>query len=236
MRIRIWNAFASNNSGSYVIVGRFPRGERAVRFADELRAVVAAESTWRMEAAHVAPSPLAAYAARHGIGEITWDDWPYFSDMPHPAVWAAGNQVFVYSDYTSDMPATLGHLMYVHGGRVETELVHTHHPIAATFAIYADDDALARVQAIVNALAGPGGALTTLEMHHPPAWRGRSDPDEHPDPDLVLGACFDDICAGFTAVATACAAVDTKLDVRVAECIEGVDPFAHLRPSSPAPT
>ena len=46
MRIRIWNAYASNNSGSYTIVGRFESDESAAKLAAELLAVVKAQSAW----------------------------------------------------------------------------------------------------------------------------------------------------------------------------------------------
>jgi hypothetical protein len=245
MRVRIWNAFASNNSGSYVIVGRFPTVELAQQVADELLVVMKAESAWRLSPGD-GPSPVAAYAARHGIRDASenGDDWPEYSSMPHPAAWAIGHQVFVHSDQTVSMPRAIGHAMYARGGRVETELDHAHHAIAALFEIYfpwtvrKTIDIPARVQDIVDALCAEGGPLHSLEMtEHAPGWRGAvpGAPEAFGEPDIVIGAAFDDLCAGFTAIASACAAVGAVVRVVISESPAHADPFAFLRPSVPQP-
>lgn len=245
MRIRVWNAFASNNSGSYVIVGRFPTEELAKQVADELLDVAKAESTWH-ESPGRGPSPLAVYASRHGVREVASEDdhWPQYSGMPHPAVWAIGHQVFVHSDLTVTMPRAIGHVMYARGGRVETELDHAHHAIAALFEIYfpwnmrKSIDVPARVQDIVDALWAEGGALRSHAMKgHAPAWRGvRPDaPEQLGEADLLIGATFEDLCAGFTEIARACAAAGAVVHVRVSEAPPHGDPFAFLRPPTPTP-
>lgn len=247
MRIRIWNAFASNNSGSYVIVGSFPSAALATEVAAELLAVAKAHSAWlaNYDPAPSPPSPLAQYAARHGITYDDTDlgeDWPQHSSSEHPDVWAIGHQVFVYSDYTISMPRVIGHLMYQRGGRVDTEVDHAHHPFVAVFEIYfpwqdrSQIDVPARVQDIVDALCAEDGALTTLRVAgHAPAWRGvtANKPAGFGDGDLVIGAVFDDLCAGFTAVATAAQAAGASLRVRVSEAYGEADPLAFLRPCVP---
>jgi hypothetical protein len=245
MRFRIWNAFASNNSGSYVIVGRFPTAELATQVADELLQVAKAESAW-FESPGSGPSPLAAYAERHGVRDVSLggDDWPEYSNMPHPSVWAVGHQVFVYSDYTVTMPPAIGHLMYVRGGRVETELEHAHHAIVAFFEVYfpwkmrQKVDVPARVQDIVDVLWAEDGPLMSLEMKdHVPAWRGVLPGAyvESDEPDLLIGAAFEDLGAGFTGIARACAAVGAVVNIRVAEAPARADPFVFLRPPAPQP-
>ena len=247
MRIRIWNAFASNNSGSYVIVGSFPSEDRAAEVAAELREVARAHSAWLAvyDPPPSPPSPLAQYAARHGVpyddAELG-EDWPQHSSNEHPDVWAIGHQVFVYSDYTVTMPRAIGHAMYARGGRVDTEVNHAHHPLVAVFEIYfpwrdrSTIDVPARVQDLVDALCAEGGALTALRVAgHAPGWRGAvaDQPAGFGEGDLVVGAVFDDLCAGFTAVAAAATAAGAGLRVRVSEAQGDGDPLAFLRPCVP---
>jgi hypothetical protein len=245
VRVRIWNAFASNNSGSYVIVGRFPTAELAKQVADELLDVAKGESAWRKSPGD-GPSPLAVYAARHGVRAASsdGDDWPEYSGTPHPAVWAVGHQVFVHSDYTVTMPPAIGHLMYARGGRVETEIDHAHHAVSAFFDIWfpwqmrGGVDVPARVQDIVDALWAEGGALGSLRMTDlAPAWRGvlPGARERFEGPDLLIGASFEDLRAGFSGIAQACAALGAEVRVRVFEAPPHADPFAFLRPPAPQP-
>jgi len=247
MRIRIWNAFASNNSGSYVIVGSFPSETLAAEVASELLEVAKAHSAWlaNYDPAPVPPSPLAQYAKRHGVpyddAELG-EDWPQHSSSDHPDVWAIGHQVFVYSDYTITMPRAIGHVMYKRGGRVDTEVDHAHHPLVAVFEVYfpwrdrSTIDIPARVQDIIDALCADDGALTRLRVTgHAPAWRGvvAGKPAGFGDGDLTIGAVFDDLCAGFMGVATAVQAAGASLRVRVSEAYGEGDPLAFLRPCVP---
>jgi len=244
MKIQIWNAFASNNSGSYVIVGQFPTAALAAEVAAELDQVARAHTVWK--ASDIAgPSPLAAYAARHGIvhGDDEYDDWPQYSRTEVPAVWAIGHQVFVHSDYTVTMPPALGHAMYARGGRVVTEVDHAHHPLVAVFEVYVPwklrdtIDIPARVQAMVDTLAAPAGVLATHRRGGLwPAWRGvlPHRTAGFGEPDLVIGAAFDDLCAAFTAVAAVVADAACELRLRIFEAPAEGDPLAHLRPCVPA--
>ena len=159
-------------------------------------------------------------------------------------MWAIGHQVFVHCDYTVSMPPALGHAMYVRGGRVATEVDHAHHPLVATFEIAIpwqgrdQIDVPARVQAIVDQLCGPDGALITQSRDElAPAWRGVV-PGQTPgfgEPDLVLGVAFDDLRDGFTRVAAVVAAAGARLRVQLSEAPGHGDPLAYLRPCVPAP-
>jgi hypothetical protein len=66
MQIHIWNAFASNNSGSYTIVGAFPTEAAAAQVAAELLPIMAAQTQWFEDRAP-APSPLAQLVKKSGI-------------------------------------------------------------------------------------------------------------------------------------------------------------------------
>ena len=71
-----------------------------------------------------------------------------------------------------------------------------------------------------------------------PAWRGVTPDEPHlfGDADLIVGASFRDLAAGFTAIAVACAAAEAGLSVQISEAPPEGDPLAFLRPSSPAAT
>jgi hypothetical protein len=253
MRIRIWTAFASNNSGSYVIVGNFPSEALAAEVAAELLDVAQRHSRWRdahayRSSADAPPppsSPLAELAVRHAIvweDKVYDDDWPEHSGKDHPAVWAIGHQVFVHSSYTVSMPSLLGHVMYARGGRVATEIVHAHHPLVAVFEIgfcwqeREEIDVPARVRDIIDTLCADDGALSLHGRRgHPPAWRGVVEGAEpgFGESDLVVGAVFDDLAAGFAGVAAAAQAHGAGLRVSVFEAYGEGDPLAFLRPCLP---
>ena len=238
MTIKIWNAFASNNSGSYVIVGSFPSEALAAEVAAELLEVASAESAWLEK--EEGPSPLDLLADKIGAPrEERGDAWPEHSNSAHPDVFAIGHQVFVHSDYTVTMPRLLGHAMYARGGRVQTELNHAHRAIIATFECWfhwqkrGELDVPARVQAIVDALCAPDGALALPQRaEFPAAWRGVV-AGEPPfgEADLVIAAAFQDLPAGFLAVQAAAKAQGAGVRVLVAEAVG--DPMAHLRPCAP---
>ncbi len=253
MRIRVWTAFASNNSGSYVIVGSFPSAELAAEVAGELRDVVGAHHAWKTaegQPRDPGPSPLAVYATALGVthtDEADSDDWLQYSQQGAPGVWAIGHQVFVYCDYTVTMPRAFGHVFYARGGRVDTELDHAHHPIVATFEIYfpwptPEVEAIpGDVQRIVDALCADDGALVAHRVPwQAPVWRGTTadKPAAFGEGDLLVAAVFDDLAAGFAGVQAAAAAVGALVRVRVAEAHgeHGADALAHLRPCVPPTT
>lgn len=239
MKIKIWQAFASNNSGSYTIVGSFPSPEVAEDVAQALRAVSNAHSTW-LEGALAeaslddAASPLATFARQEGLswkeGCGTHDDWPEHG--PRPNITAAGHQVLIHVDYTVSMPPTLGEYFYKRGGRVSLELNHAHAPIVATFhAWWRNDDSQVAVEATIAELTAPDGPLVTLcATAHPPAWRARS---PHGMGSLELVCIFEDLCAGVAAVSATVVRHGGQCGLTVAELDERRDPMAGLRPAQP---
>ena len=104
MKIKIWQAFASNNSGSYTIVGSFDTPELATEVAAALRTMAGQHTAWLENARGTefteGVSPLGAFAQEHGLswvsGRGTWDEWPEHDDSNIPAVIALGHQVLVH--------------------------------------------------------------------------------------------------------------------------------------------
>lgn len=226
--MKIWNAFASNNSGSYTIVGSFQSVELAAEVAAELQQMATAHSAY-LDKPTQGPSPLEEMAAKYGVA-ATFDEeeWPQYSD--DPSVFSIGHQVLVHVDYTSTMPRALGALIYAKGGRVTTELNHAHHPIAAVFTMWfhyeirRELDIPALLQQLVDELCTT--ALTLPQAgEFAPAWQMTTAFGEG---DLKLGAAFTDLAPAYAAVAAAAAKVGAMCGVKIAEA-HG-DPFAHLRP------
>src|SRR5262249_20361727 len=86
MRVRIWNAYASNNSGSYTIVGWLPSEEVAREVAEELKTMIEAHTAWGEAGrgqADGSDSPLAQFCRTHGLswraGMGGYEDWPQYS-------------------------------------------------------------------------------------------------------------------------------------------------------------
>lgn len=237
--MKIWNAFASNNSGSYTIVGAFESAELASEVADELLAMAIAHTAYFNSTSSggtypPGPSPLEALAAKYNVAAtFEQDEWPEYSDEDHPSVFAIGRQVFVHSGYTITMPQSIGAIMYARGGRVSTELNHAHHPIAARFTVYfpyqlkPQLDVPALLQRFVddvcaNALALPQSPTIA------PAWQAQTGFGEG---DLQLGAAFEDLAPAYKAVVAAAASVGASVGIEITEA-HG-DPFADLRPCAP---
>jgi len=138
MKVSIWNSFASNNSGSYTIVGRFGSPEQARAVAERLDALCASHHAWFDDDARTGTegSPLAAFIRDAGLSTPTTagtgDDWPMYSNGPPRAV-ALDRQVVLHADYTVTMPSCFGEFFYREGGRVDIELDHAHHPLIARF-------------------------------------------------------------------------------------------------------
>ena len=234
MRIRIWNAFASNNSGSYTIVGRFESQESAAKVAAELLALVKAQSAWA-QSNQSQPSPLTVFAMKNRLSsqqEPGADgNWREYSQQEHPDVRTVGSHVFMYSDYQVSMTRLFGELIYARGGRVEYEVDHAHHPMAALFEIYWPWEGKTKETIAV-------GARRILQTLHDDtrffdnqwdgapyhAWRVGT---QSLDPDLRIGAVFNELISGFVAVDEAAKSVGAYVNVRLFES------FPRMETSSP---
>jgi hypothetical protein len=247
VKIHIWNAFASNNSGSYTIVGRFPSSEQAARVAAELAEALTAHDTWlkaeeekQRAWSPEGPSPLREFIQRHGLtweeGLGTQDDWPRYS-KDAPEAWALGEQVIVHHDYTVTLPRTFGEFFYKRGGRVDIELEHAHHPIVGVFELWlpygehGKEAGAAKVSAVLEELNAQNGPLVTrVREGMPAAWRTSK---HFIEPSLTVGAAFDDLAAGFTEVERIAQRHGMRVVVKVMEALSREDPVGFLRPSPP---
>jgi MoaA/NifB/PqqE/SkfB family radical SAM enzyme len=134
-QVRVYSAFASNNSGSYTLLGAFETSERAAEITALLTRLAA-----DMEAAGEG-NPLrdllaaAGIAAPENVGKS--DDWPAGWASPPEAV-HVDQQVWWYAPYTVTMPAVIGRWFYAMGGRVQVELDHAHHPLLAHLSLWSD--------------------------------------------------------------------------------------------------
>ena len=143
MRIKLWNSFASNNSGSYTLVGEFDEDARARAVGDELRRVCDAHEKWLDEpdgrTRPASTSPLGQFVLDNELAAAvsegsTMDDWPEHGSPPRVEV--VGSRVVLHVDYTVTMPRCFGEFVYREGGRVAVELNHAHHPLIVRFMIW----------------------------------------------------------------------------------------------------
>ncbi|MCY1018365.1 hypothetical protein [Pyxidicoccus sp. MSG2] len=247
MKVQVWNAFASNNSGSYTLVGRFPDKTLAADVAAELARVAAEHTTWMEERREkgwdgAPPSPLELFMQRHGLnapgGSGPESDWPQYSEDNTPVVWAQGYQVLIHHGYTTSLPPALGEFFYKRGGSVQTELEHSHHPVVGVFDFWVDyqgragQDIPARALRLLDALCGEDGPLTQLAASEPlPAWRVGEHAHEG---DLTVGAVFNDLAKGFAAVDRIAREHGFELRVRIFETWNKTrDALDFLRPCQP---
>ena len=248
MKIHVWNAFASNNSGSYTVVGAFNDAEAAARVAEELSQVSTAHEAWAQAGMQTGfgraprPSPLEDFVVRNGLGPPAESVTGHGSDdqADLPRVWAMGHQVFLHHPFTLSIPNLYGAFIYKRGGRVETTLEHTHHPLVSIFELRvpnagrAGQDIPARAAALLEALyAGDGPLVRFVPAEPHVAWRARGAKDPM-GPDLTVGVAFTDLVAGFAAVDAIAREHGFQFRVSLFEpWREDTDPLAFLRPSSP---
>jgi hypothetical protein len=245
MKVWIWNAFASNNSGSYTILGSFPSEAEARRVAAELSEVLVAHSAWlekHAQAPTATESPFEIFVRKNNL---TWkpglaanDDWPHYGGKDAPDAVAIGHQVAVHHDYTATLPRTFGELFYARGGRVDVELNHAHHPTVAVFALWIpwdkreEIDVNARVDALEAAFEADEGRFKPLLREGVAALIQRPQGD-FGEEDLTVGAVFDDLAAGFAAVDGLARENGFVLRVKVLEAFSEDDPLGFLRRPQP---
>jgi hypothetical protein len=238
MKIRLFHAFASNNSGSYTIVGSFGDAATAERVASVLKEACDAHHVW-YEAHNYqedGESPLDALAKREGLpGDKPGrtDDWP--AHGPSPSIVATDRQVLVHVPCTVTMPPIFGALFYAKGGRVETEVNHAHEDLAVSFHYWAAslryddpkrDELLDAFERRVREELPAWTRRAELSDKKPvePVWR----PDDWGTRELV--AVFDDLVEGVAGVRGIARDFELRLALRIWECPHGVpDPFGLLR-------
>jgi ribosomal protein L7/L12 len=235
MRIRIFQAFASNNSGSYTLVGQFCSVADAEEAARILEDVCARESAWHESRAE-SPSPLEEFASTHALRPFKEDDpdngWPDLDSGPRVVM--AGTQVLVHVNFTVTMPRVLGEFLFSKGGRISLELIHSHDPLAAELEFWipdarGDEEAQVRLQALrakIEAIlppltANPGEDRKPIS----PAWY-----DDEKWSLMTLAVVFDDLAAGVLAVRSLAEDAGVSVYLTVFEVHErDHDPFAPFR-------
>ncbi len=240
MRIRVFRAFASNNSGSYTLVGSFRSPVAAERIAELLRAACAEHDAWHE--AHTweedGEAPLDAFARKHGLHEEKpgrGDDWPQHG--PAPEVLAIGHQVLLHAPYTVTLPRLFGELFFQHEGRVDLELNHSHERLSVTFELFVErarwgsPESKEPIERLVTELRAALPALVAPR-------------DGEPGPGVapafhagfwgmqLVTAVFPNLVDGVRAVREAAARHGAAVRVQVNECVAGLeDPLAPLRAS-----
>jgi hypothetical protein len=239
MKIKIWNAFASNNSGSYTIVGNFPTAELAQDVATELAKLVESHHQWIDTCEGT--SPLSEFARQNLLTPYKeskyFDDWPYPYTFA-PEVMALEHQVFVHHPYVITLPALFGQYFYARGGRVEVELNHSHHPIVAIFTAYVPHEkrktinsASAFAEILKELTASEGPLSIGLMQNQKAAWKIESSPMEQ----FIFGACFSDLLKSFAAIEAITKRYGVMTHVKLFEAPnEHDDPLGFLRQNCPA--
>jgi hypothetical protein len=234
MRIRTWNAYAANNSGSYTIVGLLPSEEVAAALAEKLRDVIERHTAWLESHGAVdgRSSPLEDYCRAEGLtwapGRGDGDEWPQYDG---PSVVAVGRQLVVHHPHTITLPPTFGEAIDAAGGRVQREEDHAHHPIVTIARFWwgwTDEDRRRLAEQrplLVDALwLGP---LAPPPRKWPPAVRVSDVAFEAP---LTVGAIFRDVVAFAVELRALAVRHGASLELHLAEAPDGEhDPLAHLR-------
>lgn len=235
MRIRVWNAFASNNSGSYTIVGVFEDEATAEGVARDLGPIFAAHSAWA-KADGAAPSPLEEYAKALDLPwNESFDHWPQYGGKDVPDVVAVDTHVLVHHEYTVTLPRLIGQLFYARGGRVKHELDHSHGRLVAVIEAWWlwTPELKPRIPELgakaVALLTAPDGPLARLaEPEFPVVCR--FDPDAgHAHAPLLVAAVFRDLAEGFVAVSEVLRGLEARVVADVHEATSETDPTAPWR-------
>ena len=238
MKVRIWNAYASNNSGSYTIVGMLPSEEVAQSVAADLATLIAAHAKWlATRPAHDAnDSPLAVFCREHMLnwepGFGCGEDWP-FDDENLPRVVAAGRQVVLHSDWTLSLPPTFGEYFYRRGGRVQLEENHAHAPIIVTAQFWWRDKALQTIELpkLIAALTADDGPLAPPSTHTWP-YAGRAGTERGEAP-FTIGAVFSEPIDSIAILRDLATRAGAQMTLKLHEADGAHDPLASLRAGEP---
>lgn len=250
MRIRLWNAYSSNNSGSYTLVGSFRSAEEAKAVCDEVASVCQEHGEWverRDKESHrwdekfnQDGSPLGRFITDQRLSvdkdEGTGDDWPEYGSQP--TVVAVDHQVLLHVDYTITMPRAFGELFYRRGGRVDLELNHSHDAVCTLFTVsmegrYTSEEmeekwAQKRAEFLLRLQAG---ALADV-LKWPPSFEKNAVPlyvGEGHHGEVEVGAVFPDVVEGARALRVLVAELGLRVHFRVFEAKRESDPFRALR-------
>jgi hypothetical protein len=231
VRIRVWNAYASNNSGSYSILGSFGSPDVAEDVAAEVLRVITAHSRWRSDpdlrggAEEDGPeAPLAVWGHAQGLGWLpsAFEEWPEYSGDNVPGVTTAGSVVLIHEPYTVSMPSAFGEYFYKRGGRVTTELDHTHHPLISTLVFWvpwnSPDKAAQEVKARALCASLRAGGTSLHQNLEPDVALAIHETTEGQYA-FHVAAVFTDLVAGVTAARNLATAADTRIHLKLSEAL-----------------
>ena len=119
MRIRFFRAWASNNSGAYLLLGQFAEVKMAEEVARSLNEMLAEDDAWwKSNPERDASSPFLRFAEKHGLpAQMAGVMW-----RPGMHCEVLGSQVLLQG-WSSCMPSTFVAWVAKHGGHVETEII-----------------------------------------------------------------------------------------------------------------
>jgi hypothetical protein len=237
MNIQIWNAYASNNSGAYTIVASFESPEKAAEVAKVLLPVLQAEAKWHESAGQAAargePKPLQVFARQEQVAIDEGYDWPEYGEDNTPRVVAVSNQVLLHHPYTVSLPRFFGHWFYAKGGRVDSELDHTHHRLVVILDVWWPYDSKEpgtpeeRGRIVRDRLLDDGGPVAEyVDPEVAPVWQSGDGFGHAP---LRLIACLTDLVAGVAAISRFAERFAARVQVRIIEAVNDGDPLAGFR-------
>lgn len=122
MRVRLFRAWASNNSGAYVLLGRFHHAAVAASVASTLNEALAAHDAWVLSRPpSKGDSPFMAFAQAHGLPmQDGWVPWTHGMRCE-----VLDTQVLL-DGYAAEMPSAFVAFVAKHRGHVESEIIHAH--------------------------------------------------------------------------------------------------------------
>jgi MoaA/NifB/PqqE/SkfB family radical SAM enzyme/ribosomal protein L7/L12 len=229
-RIRLFQSFASNNSGVYSLLGSFRKLETLTEVAELFRELARAQAAWQDAAESLPQGTPPVLAADTEL-------WDY--DFSQVSVETLGHQIFVHTPYTVTMPDALQALIVRKGGQIAIEIDHAHHPIVALFSFWLvggysqqNREDRQRRHALVQAELTPVIEELRKPRYNeapavPPAWR-----DE--DYGITLGLVVHDLPEALRRARLAADHAGLNVVLRVFEALspEG-DPLAELRYRNP---
>lgn len=250
-------AWASNNSGSYTLVGNFgdnalarATGERLLTLFREMRALydereqevrrLLAEGAKRIMLPDV-ETPMHRLVEAEGLtalGDdfIDGDSWPSNGGSAEENVLILGQQVIVHVGWTVTMPRAIAELFFKAGARIDTEIDHAHHSLVVVTGLYPPVYGMTPEQREANRarLASARSQIDAqLAVDQPPRWPGDA-PSLHAWHDeghgLRLGLVPRELIPELVPIRDAAARHDLNMHVRIFEALGvGGDPLADMR-------
>ena len=250
-------AWASNNSGSYTLVGSFDDSEAARATGERLRTLfremsalyaerqaevmrLLAEGAKRIILPDV-ETPMHRLVAAEGFTAlpedfIDGDSWPSDGGSAEENVLVTGQQVIVHVGWTMTMPRALAELFFKAGARIDVEIDHAHHRLVVVAGLYplAYGKTAEEREAHRATLAKVRAEIDGLMSRQPPPRYPGEVPMSHAWHDeghgLALGIVPREMVPELMAIRDVVERHELRMHVRVFEAIAtGGDPLADMR-------